>query len=86
VIKDKSSSTKEAPYPPSLAKFIQPECIHEEYEHEVANHRLLELIARLFRHLIKTHSRSYKDLANLMYAIRVNIENFNAAALDSFFS
>ena len=81
-----NGQSKDTPYPQSIAKFLQLECILDETAHEATNHRVLELVVRLFKHLLKTQSRSYKDIALLLDAVGENIELFNAVALDHYFS
>ena len=54
--------------------------------HEVVNQRVLDSVVRLFKSMLRSKARSYRDIGAMAEALSLHLEMFNASAVSKFFS
>ena len=54
--------------------------------HEVAYHKILEMIFKLLRKMFTQPSATYRNLGKLLENLVLHLDKFNAVAVDSYFT
>ena len=54
--------------------------------HEVAYHKILEMIFKLFQTMLKEKAATYRNIDNLLQNLVLQLNKFNIVAVDRFFT
>lgn len=54
--------------------------------HEVAYHKILEMIFKLFQTMLKEKAATYRNIGNLLQNLVLQLNKFNIVAVDRFFT